>query len=111
MTAVEGDGYNEYKSPHSKYERFEGITVGRAALVNCSPTMYFTLIFTPLCTVDFPTVNRISDGLLRSDRAGKIATATGEDRGGSQLHGKVFRARSTTVFHLHPFGLPYSSTW
>ncbi|XP_078048000.1 prolyl 3-hydroxylase 1 isoform X2 [Augochlora pura] len=33
MTAVEGDGYNEYKSPHSKYERFEGITVGRIALM------------------------------------------------------------------------------
>ncbi|XP_076244601.1 prolyl 3-hydroxylase 1 isoform X2 [Calliopsis andreniformis] len=33
MCAVEGDGYNEYKSPHSKYERFEGITVGRAALM------------------------------------------------------------------------------
>ncbi|XP_076280012.1 prolyl 3-hydroxylase 1 isoform X2 [Lasioglossum baleicum] len=33
MTAVEGDGYNEYKSPHSKYERFEGITVGRVALM------------------------------------------------------------------------------
>nr|XP_012151788.1 PREDICTED: prolyl 3-hydroxylase 1-like isoform X2 [Megachile rotundata] len=33
MTAVEGDGYNENKSPHSKYERFEGITVGRTALM------------------------------------------------------------------------------
>nr|XP_033341231.1 prolyl 3-hydroxylase 2-like isoform X2 [Megalopta genalis] len=33
MTAVEGDGYNEYKSPHSKHERFEGITVGRIALM------------------------------------------------------------------------------
>ncbi|CAL7946478.1 unnamed protein product [Xylocopa violacea] len=33
LTAVEGDGYNENKSPHSKYERFEGITVGRTALM------------------------------------------------------------------------------
>ncbi|XP_050584076.1 prolyl 3-hydroxylase 1-like isoform X1 [Bombus affinis] len=33
MTAVEGDGYSENKSPHSKYEKFEGITVGRAALM------------------------------------------------------------------------------
>ncbi|XP_031839217.2 prolyl 3-hydroxylase 1 isoform X1 [Nomia melanderi] len=33
MTAVEGDGYNEYKSPHSRHEKFEGITVGRVALM------------------------------------------------------------------------------
>ncbi|XP_054005345.1 prolyl 3-hydroxylase 1-like isoform X1 [Hylaeus anthracinus] len=33
MTAVEGDGYSEFKSPHSKYERFEGITIGRIALM------------------------------------------------------------------------------
>ncbi|XP_034172904.2 prolyl 3-hydroxylase 2 isoform X1 [Osmia lignaria lignaria] len=33
MTAVEGDGYSENKSPHSKYERFEGITIGRTALM------------------------------------------------------------------------------
>ncbi|XP_043256674.1 prolyl 3-hydroxylase 1-like [Colletes gigas] len=33
MTAVEGDGYDKYKSPHSKYERFEGITIGRIALM------------------------------------------------------------------------------
>ncbi|XP_014480867.1 PREDICTED: prolyl 3-hydroxylase 1-like isoform X2 [Dinoponera quadriceps] len=31
--AVEGDGYEENKSPHSPYERFEGVTVGRAALM------------------------------------------------------------------------------
>lgn len=30
---VEGDGYDENKSPHSSYERFEGVTVGRMALV------------------------------------------------------------------------------
>ncbi|CAK9805831.1 Prolyl 3-hydroxylase 1 [Anthophora quadrimaculata] len=33
INAVEGDGYNENKSPHSKYERFEGITIGRTALM------------------------------------------------------------------------------
>ncbi|XP_043529191.1 prolyl 3-hydroxylase 1-like isoform X2 [Frieseomelitta varia] len=33
MTAIEGDGYDENKSPHSKHEKFEGITVGRAALM------------------------------------------------------------------------------
>lgn len=31
--AVEGDGYDENKSPHSSYERFEGVTVGRIALM------------------------------------------------------------------------------
>lgn len=31
--AVEGDGYEENKSPHSSFERFEGVTVGRMALV------------------------------------------------------------------------------
>ncbi|XP_011151167.1 prolyl 3-hydroxylase 2 isoform X1 [Harpegnathos saltator] len=31
--AVEGDGYEENKSPHSPYERFEGVTVGRVALM------------------------------------------------------------------------------
>ncbi|XP_024880411.1 prolyl 3-hydroxylase 2-like isoform X2 [Temnothorax curvispinosus] len=31
--AVEGDGYEENKSPHSPYERFEGVTVGRIALM------------------------------------------------------------------------------
>ena len=36
MTAIEGDGYDENKSPHSKHEKFEGITVGRAALVKYS---------------------------------------------------------------------------
>lgn len=36
MTAVEGDGYDENKSPHSEHEKFEGITVGRAALVKYS---------------------------------------------------------------------------
>ncbi|KMQ88258.1 prolyl 3-hydroxylase 2-like protein [Lasius niger] len=36
--AVEGDGYEENKSPHSPYERFEGVTIGRMALM-----MYFNL--------------------------------------------------------------------
>ncbi|XP_029678000.1 prolyl 3-hydroxylase 2-like [Formica exsecta] len=36
--AIEGDGYEENKSPHSPYERFEGVTVGRMALM-----MYFNL--------------------------------------------------------------------
>ncbi|XP_063981064.1 cartilage-associated protein-like isoform X2 [Diachasmimorpha longicaudata] len=31
--AVEGDGYAHNKSPHSKFERFEGLTVGRTALM------------------------------------------------------------------------------
>ncbi|XP_011879110.1 PREDICTED: synaptonemal complex protein SC65-like isoform X2 [Vollenhovia emeryi] len=31
--AVEGDGYEENISPHSSYERFEGVTVGRMALM------------------------------------------------------------------------------
>lgn len=39
--AVEGDGYEDNKSPHSFHERFEGATVGRMALVRivrkCSP--------------------------------------------------------------------------
>jgi len=30
---MEGDGYEGNKSPHSSYERFEGVTVGRMALV------------------------------------------------------------------------------
>ncbi|XP_017889080.1 prolyl 3-hydroxylase 1-like isoform X2 [Ceratina calcarata] len=33
IAGVEGDGYNGNKSPHSKYEKFEGITVGRIALL------------------------------------------------------------------------------
>jgi hypothetical protein len=33
QVAVEGDGYEGNKSPHSPYERFEGVTVGRIALV------------------------------------------------------------------------------
>lgn len=33
MAAVVGDGYENNKSPHSKYELFEGLTVGRTALV------------------------------------------------------------------------------
>lgn len=34
MAAVKGDGYEDNKSPHSKNELFEGLTLGRAALVN-----------------------------------------------------------------------------
>ncbi|KAL6254200.1 hypothetical protein P5V15_014822 [Pogonomyrmex californicus] len=37
--AVEGDGYEENKSPHSSFERFEGVTVGRMALM-----VYFGLV-------------------------------------------------------------------
>ncbi|XP_012277357.1 prolyl 3-hydroxylase 2 [Orussus abietinus] len=33
MGSVEGDGYDENKSPHSPYEKFEGLTIGRAALM------------------------------------------------------------------------------
>lgn len=33
ITTIEGDGYTENKSPHSKYEKFEGITIGRVALM------------------------------------------------------------------------------
>ncbi|KAG7199780.1 hypothetical protein KM043_000443 [Ampulex compressa] len=32
--ATEGDGYEERRSPHSIYERFEGLTIGRAALMS-----------------------------------------------------------------------------
>ncbi|CAD6204817.1 GSCOCG00002996001-RA-CDS [Cotesia congregata] len=39
MAAVVGDGYENNKSPHSKYELFEGLTVGRAALM-----VYFGLL-------------------------------------------------------------------
>ncbi|XP_029178230.1 prolyl 3-hydroxylase 1-like [Nylanderia fulva] len=38
IAMVEGDGYEENKSPHSPYERFEGVTIGRIALM-----MYFNL--------------------------------------------------------------------
>jgi len=43
---VEGDGYEENKSPHSSYERFEGATVGRMALVRIADIRkYFLLPF------------------------------------------------------------------
>ncbi|XP_011298276.1 prolyl 3-hydroxylase 2 [Fopius arisanus] len=37
--AVEGDGYAHNTSPHSKFEKFEGLTLGRAALM-----VYFGLL-------------------------------------------------------------------
>jgi len=33
VAAVQGDGYKGNKSPHTDFERFEGVTLGRAALV------------------------------------------------------------------------------
>jgi hypothetical protein len=33
VAAVQGDGYSGNKSPHTHFEKFEGVTVGRAALV------------------------------------------------------------------------------
>ncbi|XP_015123509.1 cartilage-associated protein isoform X2 [Diachasma alloeum] len=33
IAAVEGDGYTNNKSPHSKFEKFEGLTLGRTALM------------------------------------------------------------------------------
>ncbi|KAK0162063.1 hypothetical protein PV327_008431 [Microctonus hyperodae] len=39
LGAMEGDGYDNNKSPHSKYELFEGLTLGRTALM-----VYFGLV-------------------------------------------------------------------
>lgn len=33
MTSWEGDGYENNQSPHSEFERFEGVTIGRLAMV------------------------------------------------------------------------------
>jgi len=33
VAAVQGDGYKGNKSPHTDFERFEGVSLGRAALV------------------------------------------------------------------------------
>uniref|UniRef100_T1JC44 procollagen-proline 3-dioxygenase n=1 Tax=Strigamia maritima TaxID=126957 RepID=T1JC44_STRMM len=33
VAAVNGDGYNGKKSPHTQHERFEGLTMGRAAIL------------------------------------------------------------------------------
>lgn len=47
VAAVQGDGYKGNKSPHSDFERFEGVTLGRAALVRMeySKVMLNWLIF------------------------------------------------------------------
>lgn len=55
--AIEGDGYEENKSPHSPHERFEGVTVGRMALVRIIYTedilyrdiIYVSFIFLIIC--------------------------------------------------------------
>ncbi|XP_066996710.2 prolyl 3-hydroxylase 1 isoform X2 [Anabrus simplex] len=39
IAAVQGDGYTGNKSPHSEHEKFEGLTLGRAALL-----VYFGLM-------------------------------------------------------------------
>jgi hypothetical protein len=39
---VQGDGYKGNKSPHTDFERFEGVTLGRAALVRIE---YSKLVF------------------------------------------------------------------
>lgn len=39
LFGVHGDGYNDKKSPHTEMERFEGVTLGRAALL-----VYFSLL-------------------------------------------------------------------
>ncbi|XP_069694101.1 cartilage-associated protein-like isoform X2 [Periplaneta americana] len=33
IAAVQGDGYSDNKSPHTNFERFEGVSLGRAALL------------------------------------------------------------------------------
>lgn len=33
VAAVQGDGYSGNKSPHTDFERFEGVSLGRTALV------------------------------------------------------------------------------
>lgn len=39
LFGVQGDGYYDNKSPHTQMERFEGITINRAALL-----VYFSLL-------------------------------------------------------------------
>lgn len=118
MTAVEGDGYNEYKSPHSKHEKFEGITVGRVALVRSlysSILSFLSIYILYTCVVYLilqksMTITMIADGVLRSSGGGAIAATPRKNRGGPQPRGKVFQARSTALYHLHPPGLPHGST-
>lgn len=47
VAAVQGDGYKGNKSPHTDFERFEGVSLGRAALVRMeySKVMLNWLIF------------------------------------------------------------------
>lgn len=53
---------------------------------------------------------KIADDVLQSDEAGSTGTVPGTHRSGSRSCGKVFRPWLTTVFHLHPFGLPNGFT-
>jgi len=47
VAAVQGDGYKGNKSPHTDFERFEGVSLGRAAMVRMeySEVMLKWLIF------------------------------------------------------------------
>lgn len=58
--AVEGDGYDENKSPHSPYERFEGVTVGRMALM-----VYFGLTRPELLQLLLERTEKIRDHVER----------------------------------------------
>jgi hypothetical protein len=39
VAAVQGDGYSGNRSPHTNFERFEGVSLGRAALVRIKHCM------------------------------------------------------------------------
>ncbi|XP_066602566.1 prolyl 3-hydroxylase 2-like isoform X2 [Prorops nasuta] len=52
IAAVQGDGYDEHKSPHSKFEKFEGLTVGRTALL-----VYYGLVEPKLLQLLLTTTN------------------------------------------------------
>ncbi|XP_015594433.1 prolyl 3-hydroxylase 2 [Cephus cinctus] len=58
--AVEGDGYEENKSPHSKFEVFEGVTLGRAALM-----VYFGLVEPELLDLVLRSTEAARDHLER----------------------------------------------
>lgn len=53
----------------------------------------------------------IVDGILWANKTRMAGIAFREDRTSPGPCGKVFRTKSSTsVFHLHSFGLPHSST-
>nr|XP_012234724.1 PREDICTED: prolyl 3-hydroxylase 2-like isoform X1 [Linepithema humile] len=58
--AVEGDGYMGNKSPHSSYERFEGMTVGRVALM-----VYFGLMKPELLELFLQRTEAVRDHVER----------------------------------------------